>query len=144
MEHIVIVNMSDTQIMGKLVFTDDNEIKLTDPVYVSARLSSSGFDLNMQRITLFSEPGEEHIITIDKNNIFTDYSPSETMIDYYEFIIKSFRDEYDELFNKQLINKQKQLTIYNNSSEDLLEHFKQIKEMLEMSESEPTSNTVFH
>ena len=147
MEYIVVVNMNDMQIMGKMIYHDDKELKLSNPVYVSARLSSSGFNLNMQRVTLFSQVGEEHTITIDKDNLFAEYYPSESIISYYDYVIKTYEEEYDLLMDKQLIKKQKQLTMYNDSPEEYLEDIteQEFKEMmLEMHEYQSSSNTVIH
>ena len=101
----------------------------------------------MQRVTLFSQVGEEHTITIDKDNLFAEYYPSESIISYYDYVIKTYEEEYDLLMDKQLIKKQKQLTMYNDSPEEYLEDIteQEFKEMmLEMHEYQSSSNTVIH
>ena len=102
MEYVVVKTMTSEDIIGRLKMVDEKELIIEDPCYVNIRPKLNGnIHFGMMRVTLL---GDKHEITLPVEKVLTYYAASENVSKYYNKVIDTYDNHYDELFAQILDN----------------------------------------
>ena len=102
MEYVVVKTMTSEDIIGRLKMVDEKELIIEDPCYVNIRPKLNGnIHFGMMRVTLL---GDKHEITLPVEKVLTYYAASENVSKYYNKVIDTYDNHYDEQFAQILDN----------------------------------------
>lgn len=100
MEYVVVKTMTSEDIIGRLKMVDDKELIIEDPCYVNIKPKLNGnIHFGMMRVTLL---GDKHEITLPVEKVLTYYAASENVSKYYNKVIDTYDNHYDEQFAQLL------------------------------------------
>jgi len=131
MEYAVVKIAGESDIMGRVVSLDEDNIVLAHPMYVIVRqsMATKGLSMVMQRATMLAE---NHELELDLEQVIGYYYPAPEVVDYYQEVVYAHTSMYDGMFRKQM------------TGEDFQEESSEILDKLSEYLTKSSSNTVFH